>query len=128
MECLHCGRCCMELGQEIMIVDKDDVARWIREERWDILCYLDNCYELNLKENWKYNNCLELISEKGQCKDCTGGDIENPHEWSNRCVFLRKVKNKPYYKCRIQETKPNHCRAYSVGEWKNCASLTNFKK
>jgi len=29
-----------------------------------------------------------------------------------KCPFSRKVKNKPEYRCKINETKPDRCRKY----------------
>ena len=113
--CLCCGKCCLQFGQETMIVDNDDVARWIREERWGILQYLDNCHGLSLSE---YHNCAQMVLGTGkQCEGCTRGYITNPHKTSWRCIFFSKVRNKPNYRCGIQETKPNHCKRYPVGKW-----------
>ena len=110
----------MELGQDEMYVEGDDIARWIREERWDILNYLNFCSNLSPE----IKTCFDMVDLlEWQCEDCFGGEIINPHVYSTRCVFLRKVRNKPHYKCGIQETKPNHCRVWKVGEWKNCVTL-----
>jgi len=113
----------MELGQNVMIVDGEDVARWIREENWDILSLIDPCMKVTLRST-EYISCPDLVFKTGgQCKNCAGGDIENPKEGSQRCIFLHKVRGKPYYRCEIQETKPNHCSKWEVGKWKHCATL-----
>lgn len=124
-ECLRCGKCCMELGQDDMIVSREDVARWIDEDRWDILYLISPCMNVNwghITNNYDSCGMLVLDTDK-QCENCSGGDIINPKSQSSRCIFLRKIRNEPQYKCVIHETKPNHCRKWEVGKWKNCATL-----
>lgn len=120
MDCLQCGKCCIELGQDQMIISNLDVARWINEDRFDILYMIDPCLKVQ-GGSTKYNSCGELLDDTlKQCSNCGGGDIENPHYSSRRCVFLRKTKGMPFYKCKIQETKPNHCKNWPVGKHTNC--------
>ena len=38
--CSQCGRCCLMLGAEITAT-QEDVARWVKEGRQDILRYAD---------------------------------------------------------------------------------------
>jgi len=100
-QCLRCGKCC---GDE-RAVYKEDIERWIAELRFDILKHID-CFN---KNDW----CVNQI-DIDPCEDCdnTIKEIVNSHSWSGRCPFVRKVRNKPYYKCRVHETRPEECRGY----------------
>ena len=118
-ECLRCGRCCSELGQNRMMISDLDIERWIREERWDILKNVTQCTE----GSWlRENSCYSIIKEKGfiQCRTCrSGGLIVNPEGFpSGKCLFLKKKGN--VFECSIEETKPNHCKDWRVGEYSNC--------
>ena len=125
-ECLRCGRCCSERGQDEMYVSSNDVKRWIYEFRTDILEKLNFCTGiLNDKRS-----CLDQVLENGdkkdsfgalkQCEECWGGDIVNTAWTSTKCVFLRKIRNEDMYRCSIEKTKPDHCREWQVGWHKNC--------
>jgi Fe-S-cluster containining protein len=74
--------------------EPDDVARWRKEGRKDILAWL---YPI---PSWKNPVLVDLwVSPK------TGEDVD-------RCPWLRKLPRQNKYICRIQETKPVHCRNY----------------
>ena len=89
-ECVQCGHCCLELSDAYQAsVPDSDVLRWQRENRYDILEWVDTFVGLN--DIW--------ISPK------TGEPV-------NRCPWLRKLPNKDKYICRIHETKPEHCRNF----------------
>jgi len=95
--CLQCGQCC----DDERSVYVEDIERWLLEERFDILGYVD-CFQRDAF-------CGSVITDR-ICDDChkTGKDLIT-HTDSGRCPFVRKVGNKPYYKCRIQTTKPEEC-------------------
>ncbi|MBW2369293.1 MAG: YkgJ family cysteine cluster protein [Deltaproteobacteria bacterium] len=89
-KCVQCGRCCLELPDAYQTSVSDyDVKRWKRENRSDILEWVDSFMGLN--DIW--------ISPK------TGEPV-------NRCPWLRKLPKKNKYICRIHETKPEHCRNF----------------
>lgn len=83
-ECTRCGKCCLKYD---ISPSGEDVKRWIREKRWDI---------------------LEHVMILGDDDD-PWGDIVGP---TSRCPFLRKDNGKNTYKCRIHETRPQVCRDY----------------
>ena len=116
--CLRCGRCCSELGQNRMMISDWDITRWIREERWDILKNVTQCAE----GSWLgENSCYDIIKERGfkQCHTCRGGTIINPNGFpGGECLFLEKKGN--IFECSIQETKPDHCKRWKVGEYYRC--------
>ena len=118
-ECLRCGRCCAELGQNRMLVSDLDITRWINEKRWDILKNVTQCIE----GSWlNENSCYDIIKEKGfeQCHTChSGGAIINKNGFpGGECLFLRK--NGEIFECSIEETKPDHCKRWPVGEYYRC--------
>lgn len=119
LECQRCGRCSAELGQSRMMISDLDIKRWVREKRWDILKNVTQCKEGSWLEG---NSCYSIIKEKGfvQCSTCrTGGLIINTKEpMSSKCLFLRE--NNGISECSIQETKPDHCREWRVGEYYKC--------
>jgi len=83
--CIQCGHCCLELDAHNTSAQEEDVVRWKKEGRWDILEYVV------AGDLW--------ISPR------TNRDV-------NRCPWLRKLPNKNRYICRIHDTKPKHCREY----------------
>jgi Fe-S-cluster containining protein len=65
----------------------EDIARWRREGRDDILRY------------------VEIVGEFGDLW------IKNGEE-SERCPFVRKIPGTKKYHCRIYDTRPQICRDY----------------
>jgi len=84
--CIQCGHCCLELADSYCTnAYEEDIVRWEKEGRWDILEYV------------------------------VGGDLWISPRTSQdvtRCPWLRKLPNKNRYICRIHYTKPRHCREY----------------
>jgi len=89
-ECKQCGRCCKVLGLEYdLVVTEQDVRRWRREGRRDILAWVGQAvfvggYEFPVDPR-------------------TGDEVEGA------CPFLRKVPGRPLYLCGIHDTKPGDC-------------------
>jgi Fe-S-cluster containining protein len=83
--CIQCGHCCLELDAYSTTAHEEDILKWQKEGRWDILEYVV------AGDLW--------ISPR------TDRDV-------NRCPWLRKLPNKNRYICRIHDTKPKHCREY----------------
>lgn len=98
-QCLRCGELCNNQRE----VQREDIERWMNKLRYDILEYVD-CWLKN-------GRCFHLSDLLQPCEECWGGIIITLSS-SGRCPFLRKVKNKPYYKCRIHDTSPETCRGY----------------
>lgn len=93
-DCTRCGKCCTNPNyMGTLEATGDDVKRWRREGRDDILAWVgilgpeDNPYG----DLW--------ISER------TGMEAQ-------RCPFVRKDPNRPTYRCTIYETRPHVCRDY----------------
>lgn len=85
-KCIQCGHCCLDLsGAFSTSADEEDIARWKKEKRWDILEY--------------------VVGTDLWISPITGEDV-------TRCPWLRKLPKKNKYICRIHETKPKHCRDY----------------
>ena len=84
--CIQCGQCCLELSDAYSTTAyEEDMDRWEKERRWDILDYVVG------SDLW--------ISPR------TGQDV-------TRCPWLRKLPKKNEYICRIHNTKPRQCRDY----------------
>ena len=93
-KCVQCGNCCLNLNDAFCTTaDPEDLIRWEKEGRWDILEWVSFLLEddRTLADLW--------ISPK------TGEEV-------TRCPWLRKLPKKNKYKCRIHETKPAHCKKY----------------
>jgi hypothetical protein len=97
-QCLRCGECCDDQRS----VYKGDIQRWTSELRYDIIENVE-CYD---KGDW----CINIIDFE-PCDDCSGGETINASD-SMRCPFVRKVRNKLYYKCRIRDSRTEECSGY----------------
>jgi Fe-S-cluster containining protein len=121
--CLRCGRCCKVAG-EVLHITQNDVDRWEREGRKDILEKLFlvrmSCSNCNIE--WPPHvgeNCPECgkVSKSGVYYWL---DPRMPKNWlaqlmgSPKCPFLKKIWNKDEYLCGINETKPEICREFPV--------------
>lgn len=93
-KCVRCGNCCLNLYDAFCTTaDPEDLNRWEKEGRWDILDWVGfiSADDRTLADLW--------ISPK------TGEEV-------TRCPWLRKLPKKDKYKCQIQNSKPIHCRKY----------------
>lgn len=94
-QCTQCGNCCRDLSDAFQTtVDTEDITRWRSEGRWDILQWVEI-----------YDFAGEEVFGDIWISPNTGDDV-------NRCPWLRKLPRQEKYKCRIQNTKPTHCRNY----------------
>jgi len=100
--CTQCGRCCTNANfMGSMQASREDVARWRREKRDDILQYayvydykagsIGDTYDFPFADLW--------LSPR------TGHELE-------RCPFVRKVRGQDRYTCTIYDTRPQACRDY----------------
>jgi len=99
-QCLRCGECC----NDQRAVYREDIETWMIDLRYDILEHVD-CFE----KGWCTSHC-DLVEPCDDCDDTIKEIVTN--SYSGRCPFVRKVRNKPYYKCRIHDTRPEECRGY----------------
>jgi Fe-S-cluster containining protein len=92
--CTNCGKCCTNAAfMGTLSATGDDVKRWRRERRRDI---------------------LRFAAIMGPPEDPFADlwvDDENGTE-RQRCPFVRKVRGQPRYLCSIYETRPQVCRDY----------------
>ncbi len=93
--CTRCGHCCLKLHDAYCTsVDMEEVRRWRKEKRWDILEWVD------------------IMRVGGEELFADIWFSPTTGEETTRCPWLRKLPNKNIYKCRIHETKPSHCRNF----------------
>jgi Fe-S-cluster containining protein len=94
--CSRCGKCCTSSSyMGTLSATEEDVHRWIREKRWDILAWTWLFYDRD-----GIPDCADLwVSPK------TGIEAE-------RCPFVRKERGRNTYKCTIYDTRPEVCRDY----------------
>lgn len=92
--CKQCGRCCQVLGIEYdLYVGDEDVRRWEREGRDDILAwvaptvYRDGEYDFPV-------------------------DAETGDEVVGGCPFLKRDPNRGVTLCLIHDTRPKDCVAF----------------
>jgi Fe-S-cluster containining protein len=92
--CTNCGKCCTSASyMGSLIATGEDVKRWMREGRDDI---------------------LEWVAVMG-CMDDPWADLwinANTGVEVGRCPFVRKVRGTNRYLCRIYDTRPQVCRDY----------------
>jgi len=94
-ECTQCGKCCTNPSyMGTLQASGDDVKRWIREGRTDI---------------------LEWASILGRGDDPWADLWISPvtGKEAHRCPFVRKLPGQNRYTCRIYETRPQVCRDYT---------------
>jgi Fe-S-cluster containining protein len=92
--CTNCGKCCTHPGyMGTLSATGDDVKRWRREGRDDILRF---AYVLGPPSNPHADLWVDEQTENEQ----------------DRCPFVRKVRGQNRYLCRIYETRPQVCRDY----------------
>lgn len=87
--CERCGWCCVSLGG-ILSATREDLERWERERRQDILA-----------------KCDAPIFEGAEEVDIW---LDKDGEIAHICPWLRKDKTK--WKCIINDTKPEVCKKY----------------
>jgi Fe-S-cluster containining protein len=93
--CTQCGNCCRNLYDAYSTtVDISDINRWRSEKRWDILRWVET-----------YNFAGQSAFGDIWISPNTGDEVK-------RCPWLTKLRKQEKYKCRIQDTKPTHCRDY----------------
>jgi len=95
INCKRCGKCC--LANFIAYVTNEDLNRWQREGRDDILHVLEQQNGI-----WAGDH---LIS------------VNNGHSLHG-CPFLKGETG--YYTCTIYETRPRVCREYVPGSSELC--------
>ena len=133
-KCLRCGRCCL-WGGPTLSATRNDIKRWRRGKRHDILKYVDFLYVRTCPK------CKKAFEPDRKICDICGSKLKNEtilsDLWFNpitgeelhRCPFLRKVRGRKEYRCLIHETKPERCRDFPVvvrTECENCG--LNFVK
>jgi len=92
--CTNCGKCCTNpsfMGS--LEATGDDVKRWRRQRRHDILRFAEIMGPP--EDPW-----ADLWVDRN-----SGVERE-------RCPFVRKVLGQPRYLCSIYETRPQVCRDY----------------
>lgn len=101
-QCIRCGECCNWDWRDIY---REDIEKWISESRYDILRHI-YClkYHVNCRSRF-----LHYYFEN-PCENCRGGDLVPLPQ--GKCHFLRKVRKKPYYECRIHDSTPENCSGY----------------
>jgi len=92
---MRCGRCC--LANISALISEDDIERWKREKRDDILHIIDSQHAM-----WAGDH---LIS------------ISDGH-YIHGCPFLEWVGGR--YSCSIYDTRPLRCRNYEPGSSHLC--------
>jgi len=89
--CTGCGKCCIDSNyMRNLPATKSDIRRWRKEERGDILEYVD-------------------FVGQGEYYLWVKDGVE-----SSRCPFVRKDRGKPTYHCTIHDTRPEACRGYPL--------------
>ena len=91
--CTNCGKCCTNTSfMGTLSATGDDVKRWRREGRCDILRFA-----------WV------LGPPKDPWADLW---VDHNGDERERCPFIRKVLGQNRYLCSIYETRPQVCRDY----------------
>jgi Fe-S-cluster containining protein len=93
-KCKQCGHCCLDLTACATWASAEDVERWAREGRDDILEWVVPIAVGDVV--FAYDIWLDPE---------TGEDV-------SRCPWLQKLPNKNEYICLIQDTKPELCSTF----------------
>jgi uncharacterized protein len=92
--CTNCGKCCTNPSfMGTLSATGDDVKRWRRERRHDILRF------------------ASVLGDRADPYADLWVDEETGNE-RERCPFVRKVRGQNRYLCTIYETRPKVCRDY----------------
>lgn len=97
--CNRCGKCC--LTNFIAYATEEDVSRWRRENRQDILRVIEHDHLI-----WVGDHMISA---------------DDGH-YAMGCPFL--YPNRDHWLCSIYETRPGVCRAYEPGSSELCAQWT----
>jgi Fe-S-cluster containining protein len=111
--CEQCGMCCT-LYRGTKWAQNSDLLRWHDEGRPDILIHVaatSKCGELVNCTLMTRDRLSELICGDGWADPDTRKSID-------KCPFLLQADEKRWI-CSIHKTKPDICRSYNPGEWKN---------
>jgi Fe-S-cluster containining protein len=96
--CTNCGKCCTNANyMGTLSATKEDVDRWQREGRHDIL---------------RFVFVLGLSGRNGMPYADLWVDRDHDDRERLRCPFVRKVKGQNRYLCKIYETRPQVCKDY----------------
>ncbi|OIQ63228.1 flagellin N-methylase [mine drainage metagenome] len=91
--CTRCGKCCTNASYMLtLFATPNDILRWRREGRSDILRYAPVFQEIGSADLW-----IDPVS---------GNEL-------SRCPFLKRSRGAGgKYLCSIHETRPDVCRGY----------------
>lgn len=93
MKCIRCGTCCQV--DMVAYVSPEDIQRWEKEHRFDILAHLHDVM-------WSGDRIVDKSGKR-----------------ITRCVYLT-WKNESFF-CEIYETRPMVCRNYVPGSSNLCS-------
>ncbi len=92
--CTQCGKCCLyDRYMNTLQIDGEDVKRWRRQRRYDILAHIE-VMGVSKADPW----ADAWFTKAG-------------HE-VRRCPFVRKLRGTDRYTCTIYDTRPQVCREY----------------
>lgn len=94
-KCKRCGHCCLDLHNAYETqAAPEDVARWQRESRHDVLAFVDAI------PSWEQAAVYDIWI--------------NPEDGDevNRCPWLFTESDDGVYSCLIHKTKPRQCRDF----------------
>jgi len=103
-ECRRCGKCCIELWGTISAT-KEDLARWQKEGRKDILKYVS----LFTTNGWCRGDRIPSMID-----EIIGADFgvsPKTDDDTKKCPFLKRERSGKFT-CLIQETKPSICKTF----------------
>jgi len=101
--CRRCGKCC--LAGFIAYADAEDLERWEREKRQDILAMIENEHAV-----WMGDHLIS--ADDGHCL--------------HGCPFL--TWDGDHTLCGIYDTRPRVCRDYRPGSSEICPQYTEVRK
>lgn len=100
--CTQCGRCCTSPDFMVhMEANADDIKRWRKQKRHDILRYAD----ILSPKRGSFAEMAGFPFADLWISPTTGDDMK-------RCPFVRKLRGQEKYRCTIYETRPHVCRDY----------------
>jgi len=106
-ECQRCGKCCRRFSRSLEATE-EDLIRWKKEKRNDILAYILVCVVRNKEVDW-------IRGDEWKEKDAViVADLwfdPNTEAELIVCPFLKKEKDNRFV-CLIHDTKPGECKVF----------------
>ncbi|MFQ6051503.1 MAG: hypothetical protein ACE5K4_07385 [Candidatus Hydrothermarchaeota archaeon] len=116
MICKNCGACCRAHWREHNLINVEDLKRWLKEDRREILENI--CIEVEWKDKQKnlsrYIDCKRFLENLNKVEKYIirlDRNTNNPNKLRSTCPFLKDYGDLRG-ECLIKDSKPRECLKY----------------